>query len=105
MPSPKLKLNIVIIGAGISGSNAAICLASHEHQVTLLDYRTNLSGTFANSIHLYPNSARVVDKYGLWPILEAASAPKVDMRLHRGDTGEVIRARDQEDYIELYGYP
>ncbi|CZR54504.1 uncharacterized protein PAC_04388 [Phialocephala subalpina] len=27
------------------------------------------------------------------------------MRLHRGDTGEVIRTRDQDDYMELYGYP
>ncbi|KAF8848861.1 nucleotide-binding domain-containing protein [Acephala macrosclerotiorum] len=68
IPAAKLKLNIVVIGAGISGSNAAICLAAHCHRVTLLDYRNNLSGTFANSIHIYPNSARVVDKYGLWPI-------------------------------------
>ncbi|KAE8448432.1 hypothetical protein EG329_009497 [Mollisiaceae sp. DMI_Dod_QoI] len=105
MSSANLKLNILVIGAGISGSNAAICLASHGYSVTLLDYRTNLSGTFASSIHLYPNSARVVDQYGLWPILESVSAPKCHMRLHRGDTGEVIRARDIEDYVELYGYP
>jgi len=57
-------LNIIIIGAGLGGLSAAICLARHGHNVRVLEKNKNLS-EFGAGIQITPNAIRLLQNWGL----------------------------------------
>ncbi|SMO37472.1 FAD-dependent oxidoreductase [Paracoccus laeviglucosivorans] len=66
--------SISIIGAGVAGLTAACALAQRGAHVTVLERAPALQDVGAG-LQLSPNAIRVMDALGLWPRLEAASAP------------------------------
>lgn len=102
MPPPSFR--IAIIGAGITGSAAAIALALKGHQVTVFDAREKVGGKIANSIFIYPNASRVLKRYGVGAALASVSstATKKTFRAH---TGQIISEQAAGNYEAQYGSP
>ncbi len=69
--------DIAIIGAGVSGSTAAVLLAQRGLRVILLDKgsypRQKVCGEF-----LSPDAVDVLCRVGVWPQIEACHPPRID---------------------------
>ena len=67
-----MNLKVLIAGAGIGGLTAAIALARHQCDVTLLEQAAQL-GEVGAGLQLSPNAMQVLDHLGLGPALSDAS--------------------------------
>lgn len=93
------RLNIIIIGAGISGLCAALCLAKAGHTITVLEGRADLQeigagiqvGPSEQSISTlvwyplihYLDTSRLLIRWGLKPFLDKAGVLPAHMSLLR----------------------
>ncbi|MDG2072762.1 MAG: FAD-dependent monooxygenase [Pseudomonadales bacterium] len=66
------KLNVLVVGAGIGGLTAALCLARRGHAVQILEQSAEVTTTGAG-IQLSPNCTRVLHSLGLAGELAAAA--------------------------------
>ncbi|KAG7440432.1 FAD/NAD(P)-binding domain-containing protein [Guyanagaster necrorhizus] len=83
------RLNIVIIGAGISGLCAALCLAKAGHTITVLEGRSDLQEIGAG-IQVGPNTSRLLIRWGLKPSLDNAGVLPTHMSFLRYDNGKQL---------------
>ncbi|KAJ7803670.1 hypothetical protein B0H14DRAFT_3091948 [Mycena olivaceomarginata] len=83
------KLNILIIGGGISGIAAAFCLGKAGHDITVAEAAPAISEVGAG-IQVGPNMSRLLIRWGLGERLEEHGVKPLSMSFHRYSTGERI---------------
>ncbi|UHC19818.1 FAD-dependent oxidoreductase [Methylobacterium currus] len=80
MPGPRPVpdrpgLRVAVVGAGIGGLTAALCLSARGHDVTLIERRTAFSEVGAG-LQLSPNASRILTDLGLGlPLRRVAGEP------------------------------
>ncbi|KIV90285.1 hypothetical protein PV10_07604 [Exophiala mesophila] len=85
----KLKLKIVIVGAGLGGLAAAIALLRKGHQVTVVEQAPFL-GEVGAGIQIPSNSSRLLIKWGLKPFLASRVVTPASIAFKRWQDGDVI---------------
>lgn len=105
MSQSKASFNIVIVGAGLGGLGAAVCLARKGHRVTVLEAASQLAEVGAG-IQIPPNSTRILDAYGLTSQFEKKVVWPKNITFRRYATGADIGSTPlHPDMTEKYGYP
>ncbi|KAJ9610633.1 hypothetical protein H2200_005410 [Cladophialophora chaetospira] len=61
---------IIIVGGGIGGLAAAIALRKGDREITVIE-QSSLHREIGATISLQPNASKIVDQWGLTPLLEA----------------------------------
>jgi salicylate hydroxylase len=84
-----LKLNIIVVGAGLGGLATAIALARKGHSVTVLEQASRL-GEVGAGIQIPPNSSRLLLEWGLGPFLGDKTVEPEGISFRRWETGRVI---------------
>ncbi|EER28730.1 hypothetical protein D8B26_000995 [Coccidioides posadasii str. Silveira] len=96
---------ILIIGGGIGGLGAAICLSRKGHNVTVLEAASNLNEVGAG-IQIPPNSTRILDSYGLTEKFLGKVVWPRNLCFRRYCTGEIIGSTRFRGVLERkYGFP
>ncbi|THH15393.1 hypothetical protein EW146_g5075 [Bondarzewia mesenterica] len=85
-----LKLDILIVGAGMAGLASACALASDGHRVRLLEAAPELSN-MGGAIRLPPNAVKVLMDWGLHGKLQGQSSIILTTTFCDLRTGEVIK--------------
>ncbi|PLB33268.1 FAD/NAD(P)-binding domain-containing protein [Aspergillus candidus] len=104
---PGIPLKITVIGAGIAGLSSAIALADSNlnHQITVLESNTSLS-EFGAGLQLFPNSTRILNKWGLTTSLEKVAVQSSHMSFRRWeDNTELAINMNNPTNTWLYGCP
>lgn len=108
--SPAPRLDIAVIGAGIGGLTAALCLARRGHAVTVYEQAEALTEAGAG-LQIGPNGMHVLARLGLAEaVLRHATLPEaVEMRaapsgrrVARVTFGRTVRARHGQPYVQLH---
>lgn len=101
----RASFNILIVGAGLGGLGAAICLARKGHRVTVLESAAQLNEVGAG-IQIPPNSTRILESYGLRSkFCEKVVWPK-NINFRRYATGAHIGSTPLHPTMtETYGHP
>lgn len=99
------QMKILIVGAGIGGLSAALCLDQAGHEVLIFEQAKQF-GELGAGLQVGANAMRVLDHLGLRPAVEAVSvAPlRAEFRGHR--SGELLYSMQWgEDYSNRHGAP
>ncbi|KAJ5887224.1 hypothetical protein N7504_011271 [Penicillium tannophilum] len=102
-----IPLKITVIGAGMAGLSSAIALSdiNPDHQITVLESNTSLS-EFGAGLQLFPNSTRILHKWGLTPSLEKVAFQSSHMSVRRWeDNTELSFNMNNPTSTWLYGWP
>ena len=100
-----MELDLIIIGAGLGGLAAAICLAEKGHKVTVLERNAGLS-EFGAGLQLSPNATRLLDAWGLSEAFrECVNVPRWSVARRWEDDTEIGLNPQNPDASEIYGYP
>ncbi|EEP76553.1 conserved hypothetical protein [Uncinocarpus reesii 1704] len=101
----QVRFQILIIGGGLGGLGAAICLARKGHNVTVIEAAADLNEVGAG-IQVPPNSTRILDSYGLTDeFLKKIVWPK-HLSFRRYCTGEIVGSTPFRHVLEkTYGFP
>ncbi|KAI1917090.1 hypothetical protein LOZ12_004599 [Ophidiomyces ophidiicola] len=104
-PTGQGRFRVLVIGAGIGGLGAAICLARKGHSVTVIESARELSEVGAG-IQIPPNSTRVLHSYGLTDqFLEKVVHPR-NLKFRRYCTGEILSSTPFRGVLEdKFGFP
>ncbi|KAF3765403.1 FAD binding domain-containing protein [Cryphonectria parasitica EP155] len=90
-----VKLDIIIVGAGISGLATAISSALSGHNVTVFESAKELLEVGAG-LQVTPNSTRILQKWGLADRLWKSAAEPTSLTVHRY-SGKVLAHEDHFD--------
>ncbi|CAP93658.1 hypothetical protein E8E15_009496 [Penicillium rubens] len=104
---PGIPLKITVIGAGMAGLSSAIALSdiNPDHQITVLESNTSLSELGAG-LQLFPNSTRILHKWGLTPSLEKVAFQSSHISVRRWeDNTELAFNMNNPTSTWLYGWP
>jgi salicylate hydroxylase len=82
-------LTVIIVGAGIGGLAAAVCLRAAGHQVTVLEQAPAI-GEVGAGIQLAPNATRALIKMGIFDALNGAAVAATESLRRRWQDGEVL---------------
>ncbi|KAJ6028455.1 hypothetical protein N7540_004031 [Penicillium herquei] len=105
--SSGIPFKITIIGAGIAGLSAALALSdiNNKHEITVLESNASLS-EFGAGVQLYPNSTRLLHKWGVTPSLEKVAFKSSRMSVRRWqDNSELVSIMNNPVSTWLYGSP
>lgn len=84
--------SILVVGAGITGLAAALCLAQHGHHVHVIERRKEgFAANLGGGIQLTKNSTRIIDAMGLYEQLLDFSTTHKDVTVRKYKTGAVLR--------------
>ncbi|MFN4012194.1 MAG: FAD-dependent oxidoreductase [Pannonibacter sp.] len=98
-------LPVAVIGAGIGGLTAALCLARAGYRVELLE-RTERLAEVGAGLQLSPNALGVLAGFGLLPALEAKAAEPATVRIRSARNGrDLARVPLGPVARERYGLP
>ncbi|KAH6675743.1 hypothetical protein B0J14DRAFT_538320 [Halenospora varia] len=98
------QLNIIIIGAGITGLSTAISLQSSRHTITVLE-RHHSCQALGGPVSLSPNATRVLIKYGLRELLESKQSNHNNIAFRRYANGEILGSMADNETELIYGFP
>ncbi|KAI0017129.1 hypothetical protein F4780DRAFT_620102 [Xylariomycetidae sp. FL0641] len=101
-----ISLNVIVVGAGLSGLAAAIAVALSGHTVTVFESAKQLQ-EFGAGLQITPNASRLLRKWGLSEEMwRTATEPKL-LSVHRYSDGKVLAL--EEDFHKkmraFYGAP
>ncbi|CAG7934471.1 unnamed protein product [Penicillium olsonii] len=102
-----VPLKITVIGAGMAGLSSAIAISdiNPSHQITVLESNTSLS-EFGAGLQLFPNSTRILHKWGLGPALEKVACQSARLSVRRwADNTELSFNMNNPTSTWLYGWP
>ncbi|KAJ6103484.1 hypothetical protein N7486_005911 [Penicillium sp. IBT 16267x] len=102
-----IPLKITVIGAGMAGLSSAIALSdiNPNHRITVLESNASLSELGAG-LQLFPNSTRILDKWGLTPSLEKVAFQSSHISVRRWeDNTELSFNMNNPTSTWLYGWP
>ncbi|KAH8671764.1 hypothetical protein BGZ60DRAFT_469293 [Tricladium varicosporioides] len=85
----KVRLQVVIVGAGLGGLACAIALARRGHVVTVLEQAARL-GEVGAGIQIPSNSSRLLLSWGLGPLFESFIVEPAGMTFRRWENGAII---------------
>ncbi|KAK4943999.1 hypothetical protein LTR10_016520 [Elasticomyces elasticus] len=85
----RVRLNIIIVGAGLGGLAAAIALTRRSHKVTVFEQAPEL-GEVGAGIQIPSNSTRLLIKWGLEPFLAGRIVKPHNIAFRRWENGKVI---------------
>ncbi|CAG8282733.1 unnamed protein product [Penicillium salamii] len=100
-------LKITVIGAGMAGLSTAIAISdiNPDHQITVLESNASLSELGAG-LQLFPNSTRLLHKWGLGPALEKVAFQSSHISVRRWeDNTELSFNMNNPTSTWLYGWP
>ena len=96
------RLDILVLGAGLGGLSAALCLARYGHRVCLYEASVELSELGAG-IQIPPNAMRILDAWDLASELQQyASKPDVE-NLRRYSNGKLL-GHQKRNMKQMYGH-
>jgi len=82
-------MNILIVGAGIGGLTAAICLTQRGHHVRVVE-QAKVLGEVGAGIQMSANAVKVLKTAGVEPALEATGVKPKAFEFRRFDSGELL---------------
>ncbi|KAF2704919.1 FAD/NAD(P)-binding domain-containing protein [Pleomassaria siparia CBS 279.74] len=85
----KVRLDMIIAGAGLGGLTTAIALRRRGHTVTVFERAPDL-GEVGAGIQIPPNSTRILLALGLGPYISPHTTSPSAIRLRRWEDGSVI---------------
>ncbi|GAB7359331.1 hypothetical protein MBLNU230_g5982t1 [Neophaeotheca triangularis] len=102
-PAP---LDIVIVGAGLSGLSAAISCALGGHSVLVLEGAKELAEIGAG-LQITPNASKLFQHWGIEKALESKAAEPTFLQVRRYADGKILSRTDafNEDMRGKYGAP
>ncbi|KAG8774684.1 hypothetical protein FRC12_001870 [Ceratobasidium sp. 428] len=90
MATAEKRLNIIVVGGGIGGLSAALCLASSGHQITVLESVPIFNEVEVGAgVRLTPNCARILIRWGFGDELRELGLQPAVVQLFRYN-GEVL---------------
>lgn len=92
-------MNIIVVGAGLSGLAAALRFAQLGHKVTVLERREKLSMT-GGIIMIRSNASKIVKAWDLGSDLEAISDVSLSSIYRRAEDGHVLHERIPAKYSD-----
>ncbi|TVY91554.1 FAD-dependent monooxygenase [Lachnellula willkommii] len=102
-PQAKLKLKIIIVGAGLGGLATSIALARRGHQVTVLEQAHQL-GEVGAGIQIPSNSSLLLERWGLSNFLSGKVVEPQGMTFRRWENGNAIGyTKLVPDFRESFG--
>lgn len=100
-----LQLNIIIVGAGISGLSTAISLRHSGHKVTVLERHPSCQALGA-PVGLSSNATRVLIHYGLGETMAQKASNQHNITIQRRYAdGKILGTRGVGQSVKDYGFP
>ncbi len=96
--------HIVVVGGGLGGLTAALCLAKSGFRVTVCERAEELSEIGAG-IQIAPNAGRVLAAIGLGEAVAAAAVEPEAIEFRAGASGRLITAIPTARFRQRYGFP
>src|SRR5258708_29469173 len=99
------RLHVLVIGAGIGGTAAALALRRAGLEVSLFE-QTVAQGEVGAGIQISPNASRLLGRYGLGDAMARVAVRPSAVVFRRWQDGRVLGREELGDSIEdPYGAP
>ncbi|KAL3475747.1 hypothetical protein BJX99DRAFT_229213 [Aspergillus californicus] len=101
----RLKLDILVVGAGLGGLATATALARSGHKVTVVEQANEIKEVGAG-IQIPPNSSKLLARWGVMSELGGQAVEPDGMSFRRWSSGERIGFTDlSPEFRDAYGAP
>jgi 2-polyprenyl-6-methoxyphenol hydroxylase-like FAD-dependent oxidoreductase len=97
-------MEITVVGGGIAGLAAAICLAKSGYRVRVLERSPDFQEPGAG-LQLGPNGVKALEQLGAWTAVDGQTFAPKTLQIMDAVSGEAIRSFSFEDFRERFGAP